>query len=284
MTQNNSPIQPYLKWAGGKRQLLPEIRKHLPDNIHTYTYYEPFVGAGAVFFGLKPDKAVINDCNSQLIMTYKAIKENVEELIRLLRIHKEMNGREYYYKIRNMDRDPEQFMMLGAAEKAARLIYLNKTCYNGLYRVNLKGEFNVPCGRFKNPQIFKETVLRRISDYLNSHDIKILSYDFEQAIQDADENAFVYFDPPYHRNDKTSFTEYQAGGFDEAGQERLCAAIIKLTKRGVKCLLSNSDTCYIRKLYDHDFFTIINVEAKRLINSSSSGRGNVAEVLIRNWQ
>ena len=172
---SNSQIKPFLKWAGGKRQLLSEIKKQLPENITNYTYYEPFIGAGAVFFELQPSKAVINDSNQLLMLAYKSIKENVEGLIELLKIHKENNCEEYYYKIRNLDRDAEQFNLLSSIEKAARLIYLNKTCFNGLYRVNSSGVFNVPYGKYKKPVICDEQTLREISAYLNSGEIKILN-------------------------------------------------------------------------------------------------------------
>ncbi|MDR1625427.1 MAG: DNA adenine methylase [Spirochaetia bacterium] len=284
MPKNNPLIRPFLKWAGGKRQLLAEIKKQLPQGMNKYTYYEPFVGAGAVFFELQHGKAVIGDCNAQLILTYKTIKENVEELIKLLRKHKNKNGEEYFYEIRNLDRDAAKFSKLTDAGKAARFIFLNKTCFNGLYRVNSQGLFNVPCGKYKNPAICEETVLRHISGYLNNNGIAILNSDFEAAVLSADENSFVYFDPPYHSPGKTNFTGYQADGFGEEEQERLRAVMVKLTNRGAKCLLSNSDTDYIRKLYDCDFFDIISVRAKRFINSDSAGRGNVNEVLIKNWK
>jgi DNA adenine methylase len=280
----NPLVKPYLKWAGGKRQLLAEIKKHLPGNIYDYTYYEPFVGAGAVFFELQPKKAVINDFNGQLILTYTVIKENVEDLILLLRKHMKKNSKEYFYKIRNMDRDPEKFNALTDIEKSARMIFLNKTCYNGLYRVNSKGLFNVPYGLYKNPAICEDTVLRQISAYLNSNEISILKNDFEQAVLRANKKSFIYFDPPYHSPDKTNFTGYQANGFDENEQERLRDVIKKMTNRGIKCLLSNSDTEYIRKLYDHDIFDIISVQAKRNINSDSGRRGFVNELLIKNWK
>jgi DNA adenine methylase len=282
MPGNNLPIKPYLKWAGGKRQLLSEIKKYLPKDINNYTYYEPFVGAGAVFFELQPKRAVINDFNEQLILTYNIIKENAEELIAALKYYKEMNNEEKYYEVRNLDRDAEKFSKLTNVEKAARLIFLNKTCFNGLYRVNSQGFFNVPYGKYKNPAICEETSLRRISDYLNSNNIKILNDDFEQAVLTTDEKSFVYFDPPYHSPDKNNFTGYQADGFGEKEQERLRNVMIKMTNRGIKCLLSNSDTEYIRELYNYDFFDIIPVQAKRTINADSTGRGNVNEVLIRN--
>ncbi|MDR1904117.1 MAG: DNA adenine methylase [Treponema sp.] len=284
MVKNNPLIKPYLKWAGGKRQLLSEIKKYLPKNIQNYIYYEPFIGAGAVFFELQPKKAVINDFNTQLISTYIAIKENVEELIGLLKKYKDKNDEKYFYEIRNLDRNTEKFNQLTNTEKAARLIFLNKTCFNGLYRVNSQGLFNVPYGKYKNPAICDEIVLRQISNYLNVHKIDILNNDFEYAVMTADKNSFIYFDPPYHSSDKTNFTGYQADGFNEEEQERLRNVMIKMTNQGAKCLLSNSDTEYIRELYDYKFFDIISVQAKRYINSDSAGRGNVNEVLIKNWK
>jgi DNA adenine methylase len=284
MAKNNPLVKPYLKWAGGKRQLLSEIKKYLPKNINDYTYFEPFVGAGAVFFELQPRKAVINDFNSQLILTYNVIKENVEDLIVLLKKYKEKNNEKNFYEIRNLDRNTEKFNRLSKIEKAARLIFLNKTCFNGLYRVNSQGLFNVPYGKHRNPAICEEIVLRQISNYLNENEIGILNCDFEQAVAAADKNSFIYFDPPYHSPDKTNFTGYQADGFGEKDQERLRNAIITMTGRGVKCLLSNSDTDYIRELYDRQFFDIISVQAKRAINSDSAGRGNVNELLVINWK
>jgi DNA adenine methylase len=280
MAENNPLIKPYLKWAGGKRQLLPEIKKYLPALLNGYTYYEPFVGAGAVFFELQPQKAVINDFNKQLIMTYKAIKENVEDLITLLKDHQTKNDEKYYYEIRNLDRNAAQFNYLTDVEKSARLVFLNKTCYNGLYRVNSQGLFNVPYGKYKKPAVCDEIVLRQISNYLNTNDISIISDDFENAVSTADARSFIYFDPPYHSPDKSNFTGYQADGFDEDEQERLRNVFIKKTRLGAKCLLSNADTEFIRELYQN--FEIIPVQAKRAINSDSAGRGLVNEVLIRN--
>jgi len=284
MAKNNPLIKPFLKWAGGKRQLLSDIKKYLPKNINSFTYYEPFIGGGALFFELQPKKAVINDYNGQLILTYNVIKDNVDELIVLLEKYKKKNIEESYYDIRNMDRDLEKFNVLTDVEKAARLIFLNKTCYNGLYRVNSQGLFNVPFGKYKNPTICEEIVLRQISGYFNSNEIKIINIDFEQAVSTASKKSFIYFDPPYHSPDKTNFTGYQANGFDDNEQERLRDVMMKMTNRGIKCLLSNSDTNYIRELYAHDFFQIISVQARRAINSDSAGRGTVNEVLIKNWK
>jgi len=280
----NPLVKPYLKWAGGKRQLLAEIKKYLPKNLNNYTYYEPFVGAGAVFFELQPKKAVINDFNEQLILTYNVIKENVENLILLLKKYQKKNNEEYFYEIRNLDRDQPNFNKLTDIEKAARLIFLNKTCFNGLYRVNSQGLFNVPYGRYKNPIICEDIVLRQISAYLNSNEISILNNDFEHAVLTANKKSFIYFDPPYHSPDKTNFTGYQANGFDEDEQERLYNVMKKMTNRGIKCLLSNSDTKFIRKLYNHDIFDIISVQAKRIISSDSAGRGFVNELIIKNWK
>jgi DNA adenine methylase len=284
MAENNPLVRPFLKWAGGKRQLLSEIKKHLPGNMQDYTYYEPFIGAGAVFFDLQPRKAVINDSNVQLITAYTAIKENVEELIRLLAGHREKNNKEYFYEIRNLDRDRVKFNRMTNAEKAARLIFLNKTCFNGLYRVNSQGLFNVPRGRYKNPAICEATALRQISGYLNDNEITVLNGDFEYAVMGAGENSFIYFDPPYHSPGRANFTSYQADGFNREDQERLRDVMIKMTNRGARCLLSNSDTEYVRALYDYNFFDIISVKARRPINSVSAGRGSVNEVLIRNWK
>ncbi|MDR0669854.1 MAG: DNA adenine methylase [Treponema sp.] len=285
VTGRNDPlVKPYLKWAGGKRQLLSDIKKYLPENINTYTYFEPFVGGGAVLFELRPQKAVINDFNSQLMLTYAVIKENVEELIDVLKEYGGKNSEKNFYEIRNLDRDKETFDRLTKVEKAARLIYLNKTCFNGLYRVNSLGFFNVPYGKYRNPAICEEITLRRISNYFNSNEIEILNGDFEQAVAAADKQSFIYFDPPYHSPDNTGFTGYHADGFGEKEQERLRDVMITMTRRGVKCLLSNSDTDYIRGLYNCQLFDIISVRAKRIINSDSAGRGNVNELLVLNWK
>jgi DNA adenine methylase len=181
-----------------------------------------------------------------------------------------------------MDRNEKKFNRLTDIKKAARLIYLNKTCFNGLYRVNSKGFFNVPYGKNKNPAIYDDIVLHQISDYLNLNEITVLNNDFEQAVLTADEKSFIYFDPPYH-TDKNNFTSYQANGFGESEQERLRDIIIKMTNRGIKCLLSNSDTEYIKKIYNHNSLEIIPVQAKRAINSVSDGRGAVNELLIKNY-
>lgn len=282
MPKKDPSVKPYLKWAGGKRQLLPELRKHLPPGWQGLTYYEPFVGAGAMLFELRPENAVINDCNCQLMMTYRMVRDHAGDLIQTLQYYREQNSPEFYYKIRGLDRNPAEFGQLSEIEKAARLIYLNKTCYNGLYRVNLQGLFNVPYGRYKNPAICEEPVLRAVSAYLHENSVTLLNGDFAPAVANADGHSFVYFDPPYHSPGNSNFTGYQAGGFGESEQIRLRDTFRMLSERGAYCLLSNADTEFIRELYRD--FTIETVLAKRAINADSTGRGTVNEVVIKSWQ
>jgi DNA adenine methylase len=278
-------LKPYLKWAGGKRQLLPAIRKQLPANLDSLGYYEPFIGAGALFFDRRPRRAVINDHNEQLMLSYRVIRNHIEELIAELNSHKAKNNKEYYYRIRKQDRNAETFAGLSDIQKSARLIYLNKTCYNGLYRVNSQGMFNVPYGNYANPCICDEPVLRAIHSYFNYEkaEIEILSGDFAQAVETAEHGSFIYFDPPYHSPENTNFTGYQAGGFGAKEQRRLRDVFAARTEAGAKCLLSNSDTPFIRELYSDHRFEFITVKAKRAINSDREGRGEADEVLIKNW-
>jgi len=275
-----TPPRPFLKWAGGKRQLLPVLRAHLPASWQTLRYYEPFLGAGALLFSLSPRRAVVNDANQQLIQTYQALKQSCEEVIALLEEHREYHCQEYYYQIREMDRD-SGFETLPAAVKAARLIYLNKTCFNGLHRVNNQGWFNVPYGRYVNPAICEADVLRSVGDYLRRNNITLRSGDFAAAVRGARRDSFVYFDPPYHSPDNANFTSYQANTFGETEQRRLRDTFAALTRRGVPCLLSNSDTAFIRHLYDG--YHIDTIQARRAINSDATQRGAVNEVLIWNW-
>lgn len=272
-------IQPFLKWAGGKRQLLPEIRKYVPKRMGTY--YEPFLGGAAVLFDLQPKKAVINDINSELINTYLVIKNNVEDLIEDLKKHE--NTSDYYYKIRDLDRDKNQFSKLSDVEKASRLIYLNKTCFNGLFRVNSQGQFNVPFGRYKNPNIVNEFVLRAVSHYLNNNEVEILNVDFADAVSNAKKGDFVYLDSPYDPvSDTASFTGYTLGGFNKDEQIRLRDLFVDLDKRGCKVLLSNSATDFIKDLYKD--YRIEIVSATRNINSIASKRGKIDEVLVMNYE
>ncbi len=276
----NPLAAPVLKWAGGKRQLLKEITKHIPEDFSTY--YEPFLGGGAVLFQLQPSRAVINDINEELMNVYMVIRDQVEELIEELKKHKERNNKEYYYKIRELDRDAEKYRQLSNMQKAARTIYLNKTCYNGLFRVNSKGQFNVPYGRYKKPDIVNETTLRAVSDYLNKADITIMCGDFEEAVKEAEEGSFVYFDPPYDPISTTSnFTAYSAESFNREEQIRLKRLCDKLNEKGVKFLLSNSATDFILDLYKDYHIEI--VQANRSINSKGNRRGKIDEVLVKNY-
>lgn len=271
-------VAPVLKWAGGKRQLLPEIEKYIPE---FFTYYEPFAGGASVFFSIQPKKAVINDINPELINIYQVIRDNVEDLIDDLKKHKNEEG--YFYKIRELDRNKEKYKRLTPVKRASRIIFLNKTCYNGLYRVNKSGEFNAPFGNYKNPNIVNEKVLRAVSNYLKKADITFLCRDFEQVLENIGEGSFVYIDPPYDPvSDSANFTSYVKGGFDREEQKRLKAVCDRLNRNGVKFLLSNSSTEFIRDLYKEYYIEIIH--AKRAINSNPSKRGKVDEILVRNYK
>ncbi|MER0101026.1 MULTISPECIES: DNA adenine methylase [unclassified Corynebacterium] len=273
-------VKPLVKWAGGKRQLLPHIHAALPAGTPR-RYYEPFIGGGAVLFSLTPAAARVNDLNSELINLYKVVREGVEELISLVSTYP--NDADFFYQLRAVDRDAERFAALSATERAARTLYLNKTCYNGLYRVNSAGQFNAPFGRYKNPTICDADTLRGVHQYFRDNDIAFTQGDFTAAVADAGEGDFVYFDPPYDPvNVTSSFTGYQKGGFDRAEQERLKAVCDDLNARGVKFLLSNSATEFIRDLYAD--YSIDTVAATRAINSVGSRRGKVDEVLVRNYE
>lgn len=252
----------------------------MPKDLSKLTYCEPFIGGGALFFYLQPQKAIINDYNNELINVYRIIKEDIEDLIEDLKKHK--NDIDYFYELRKLDRMP-LFNQLTNVEKASRVIYLNKTCYNGLYRVNNAGEFNSPFGYYKNPNIVNEPVLRAVSRYLNSAHINIFSLDYETVLQDIPKKSFVYLDPPYHPLSPTSnFTGYIQGGWKEEEQIRLKKVCDELTARGIKFLQSNSSANFIRELYSDYKINII--EASRSINSDAEKRGAVNEFLIRNYE
>lgn len=264
---------------GGKRQLLPEIRKFLPADFHDLRYYEPFLGGGAVLFSLQPRNAVVNDYNEALINVYQVIKNNPSELIHALQKYK--NEKSFYYSIRELDRNGG-LDKLDNIQKAARIIYLNKTCYNGMYRVNNAGQFNVPYGNYKNPRIINEPTIRAISYFLNNSNITLLTGDYKKALRYAKKRAFVYLDPPYYPLSETaSFTGYVEGGWSEQKQIELKLYCDKLNKRGVKFLLSNSCTDFIKGLYKE--YNISLVRATRLVNSQVQGRGYVDEVLVKNY-
>lgn len=284
MTITAVTLKPFTKWTGGKRQLLPELIDLMPKQFNRY--YEPFIGGGALLFELAPGKATINDYNTDLILTYREIRDNVKELIEILKIHQKNNTKDYYLDLRATDRDGRIEKMTDT-EKAARLLYMLRVNFNGLYRVNLKNQFNVPYGRYKNPKIVDEILLYDISRYLNSNDIDILEGDFEKAISTANYGDFVYFDPPYAPISSTSsFTSYTDEGFDETDQIRLRDVFIELSNRGANVMLSNSDVTFIHELYfDIPNIDIRVVRANRMINSKANKRGAINELIIRssNW-
>ena len=266
---------PIVKWVGGKRQLMFELLKNMPENYNRY--FEPFIGGGALFFELQPDNAYISDMNEELINLYKVVRDNVDELVADLQKHD--ISKEYFIKIRNIDRT-EEYENWSAVQKASRFIYLNRTCFNGMYRVNSKGEFNVPFGHYKNPRILDENNLINCSNLLQKTEIK--HADFSEILKKVKKGDFVYFDPPYvPLSETSSFTSYTKDGFDMDMQFKLRDVCDELDTMGVKFLLSNSDTKLVNELYEN--YNIKKVFASRQINANADGRGKITEVLVRNY-
>lgn len=272
--------KPFLKWVGGKQQLLSQFKALFPKEIKRY--FEPFVGGGAVYFYLHrnnmlPDEACLYDNNKELVNTYKVVRDDLDNLIECLATHKLNHSKEYYYKIRDLDRSTVE---LSNIEKAARTIYLNKTGFNGLFRVNSKGYFNVPIGSYKNPQILNEDLLRAASKALQNTIIEVK--DFREASKLGRKGDFFYFDPPYDPVSKTAnFTNYTANAFLSEDQVDLANAYKMLTNRGCYCMLSNSYTPFILKLYSD--FQIREVIANRAVNSKGNARGGIKEVVVLNY-
>jgi len=268
----NGAASPFLKWAGGKSELLPELVKRLPRSFNRY--YEPFLGGGALFFYLTPAEAVLSDVNEEIINCYNAAKAKLPELISELRKHR--NERNYFLRVRRM-----QPWQLDPITRAARFIFLNKTCYNGLYRVNQKGEFNVPFGKYDNPRICDEAGLTRASRALQAADI--LCRDFRHVLYSAQPQDFVYFDPPYSPLSATSsFTAYSESPFGEREQKALRQVFDALSDRDCRVMVSNSDNETVRRLYDGRA-TIHSVQASRAINSRADKRGKISELIITNY-
>lgn len=280
--------RPFLKWAGGKSRLISQYQPYFPKKFTTY--YEPFLGGGSVFFYLAQQQpglqAILTDINPELINAYCCVRDRVEELIKLLEEHQlehSQHNQGYYYWVRSHSYKTD-------VEKAARLIYLNKTCYNGLYRENSQGQFNVPIGRYKNPNICQADLLRSVSSILTSVQIKVRKFNevMEFATSSKD---FVYFDPPYHPISTTSnFTAYSQSSFKKAEQIQLRDAFAELSERGVKVMLSNSYCDFINEIYtDSQAFKtdrmpeLIEISASRGINSNSCKRGKVKELLITSF-
>jgi len=267
--------KPVVKWAGGKSQLIEQIEEYLPQEFGTY--YEPFVGGGALFFHMwnsgRIKEAVISDNNPDLINIYQVIKKRPEELIKELKKPKYKNEKEAYYKIREWE--PTE-----AVVKAARMLYLNKTCFNGLYRVNSKGKFNVPFGKYKNPKFLNEDNIWAVHEALKNTEIRLC--DFEKGVNGVKAGDFVYFDPPYHPLSSTAnFTGYTKNSFNEDDQRRLAKTFQRLAENDVYVMLSNSYTDFIKELYDG--FNLKIVYARRAINSNANGRGEIKEFLILSY-
>jgi DNA adenine methylase len=281
-------MKPFLKWAGGKRQLLrekilPIITQYLEKDNN---YYEPFVGAGSVFLELKHSKTIINDSNEDLMICYEVVKESSTHLMSILENYKCNHSKENFYNVRALDRDEDVFRKLTNVERAARLIYLNKTCFNGLYRVNKKGQFNTPIGSYKNPSIYDRDNIKEISEYMNTFDVDIRNVDFEEAVKDAKKGDFIYFDPPYDYDEK-GFSSYQKEGFNRFDLERLKKVCDDLISRGCHVLISNNNTEKVRELFKSDDYELIDIKytiktfkANRSIGSKNEYRKQVEEVLI----
>ena len=274
--------KPFVKWVGGKRQLLKQFRElnlYPPEcfNPESNTYFEPFVGGGAVFFDLLPKHAELSDTNRELVITYNVIKDNVDGLIKSLKKH--IYNKEYYLGVRAQDINE-----LSDVEIASRFIFLNRTGFNGMYRVNKSGQFNVPFGRYKNPLICDENNLRKVSEALQG--ITITHRDYKDVLELAKIGDFIYFDPPYYPlNPTSSFTAYTAKGFFEKEQIELRDTFVKLHERGCFVMLSNSDTPFINELYSGlEGVSVNKIIAGRAINSKGSKRGKINEVLITNYQ
>jgi DNA adenine methylase len=262
---------PVLKWAGGKSRLLAQLLPLLPEEISSY--HEPFIGGGALFFRIQPGQARLSDLNEELICVYRAVRDSTQELIEALGLHR--YEKNHYYRVRATD--PSTLSDVG---RAARTIYLNRTCFNGLYRVNRRGHFNVPFGRYTNPAICQVDKLWAASAVLA--DTSLEESDYRRVVDQADAGSFVYFDPPYHPISKTAnFTSYTSRSFTEDDQAALADVFAELDRKGVRCMLSNSDTPLIRGLYKR--FRTETVLAPRAISRNRDGRKPVSEVVVLNY-
>ena len=273
--------KPFVKWAGGKRQIVDKLLMYAPDEFNTY--YEPFVGGGALLFELSPKKAVINDSNKELINVYNVLRneEKFKKMCSILNTYEKNNSEEFYYELRNKDRNKSSFDRLSDYKRAGRTIYLNKACFNGLYRVNSKNEFNVPFGKKTKVNTYDIGNLITVSNYLTMNDIKILNVDFEDSVKDAQKGDFIYFDPPYD-SETSIFNSYTEDGFGKEEQRRLVKVYKELSNKGCYVMLSNNNTTLIKELYKD--FNIHIIEAKRSINSNGKKRGKVEEVIITNYK
>lgn len=272
--------KPFVKWAGGKRQIIDKLKQYIPDEFNTY--YEPFVGGGALLFELSPKNAVINDSNKELMNVYSVLcnEEKFKKMCSVLNSYETNHSEEFFYELRNKDRNKKTFNRLSDYTRAARTIYLNKACFNGLYRVNSKDEFNVPFGKKTKVNTYDGSNLITVSNYLTMNNVKIQCVDFEESVKTAKKGDFVYFDPPYD-SDTATFNSYTEEGFGKDEQRRLATVFKDLDERGVYVMLSNHNTILVKELYkDYHIYVI---EAKRNINSNGKKRGKVEEVIITNF-
>lgn len=275
-------MEPVLKWAGGKRQLIRQLVSYINlDSLNGHRYYEPFIGGGALAFSLEYSDVVINDSNKELINVYEVIKKYPNELILELKKHEAKHSKDYYYKIRELDRNIEEYKKMSNIEKAARIVYLNKTCYNGLYRVNSKGFNNVPIGRTtsRNPDIVMESRIITLSNYLNNNNVIIRCGDFKKAVQDANAGDIIYFDPPYDY-EKEGFKAYVKTGFTHDDLKRLSKTCDDLISRGCIVIISNNDTKFVRQCFSSSSYKINEVVTKRYINCNGEKRTLAKEVII----
>jgi len=277
-TDANDKAKPFIQWVGGKREMIEQYERFIPKTFGTY--FEPFLGGGAMFFYLAPEKAVLSDNNTELIKTYEGVRDNPEEVIKILRELKSRHSKELYENVRNLDREISIFHKLRSAEIAARMIYLNQTCFNGLYRVNQKGQFNVPIGSSLNRLICDEHTIKNASKILKK--ITIKEADFEESASTAKKDDFIYLDPPYYPiSSYSDFTRYTKEKFYKEDQVRLKKDIDRLNRLGCKIMLSNSDCQFIRELYAG--YNFHEVKSGRTLNCKKDKRGKVSELLITNY-
>ena len=273
--------KPFVKWAGGKRQIIDKLKEYAPDEFNVY--YEPFVGGGALLFELSPKEAVINDYNEELMNVFKCIKDadKFTKMCTELNRYEVKHSEEFYYEMRSKDKEKAKFAKMPDYKRAARTIYLNKACFNGLYRVNKKNEFNVPFGKKNKVNTYDGQNLGIIHSYLNFNKVTIQSIDFEESVKTAESGDFIYFDPPYDSETNT-FNDYTENGFGKEEQVRLARVYKELADKGCYVMLSNHNTTLVKELYKDYHIHVI--EAKRNINSNGKKRGKVEEVIITNYE
>jgi len=274
----NEKAKPFVQWVGGKRGMIPKYQELIPKKFNVY--YEPFLGGGAMFFHLQPERAILSDNNTELIKTYEGVRDNPEEVIKTLKDLRSKHSKELYAKVRNLDREISIFHKLSSAEIAARMIYLNQTCFNGLYRVNQKSQFNVPIGSSLNRLICDEHTIRNASKILKK--VTLIEAGFEATVRNARTGDFIYLDPPYYPISVYSdFTRYTKEKFYKEDQVRLKKEIDRLSKLGSKVMLSNSNCEFIRNLYKG--YKLQKVYAGRSLNCKKDQRGKISELLITNY-